>query len=109
MYAMLAHMKYRKTKNGVEYVTLEDWHRESMRNPKFKQAYDALQPKYDLIRAILDARIKRGVTQKELARRAGTTQSAIARFESGAGNPTLDFLSKVSAAVGARLEVRISR
>ncbi len=102
-------MKYRKTKTGIEYVTLQDWHRESMRDPKFKKEYDALQPKYDLIKAILDARLKKGVTQTELARRVGTTQSAIARFESGTANPTLDFLSKVSAAVGAKLEVRISR
>lgn len=102
-------MKYRKTKNGIEYIALEHWHRASMREPGFRKAYKALQPKYDLIRAILDARIKHGVTQAELARRAGTTQSAIARFESGAGNPTLDFLSKVSEAVGARLEVRVSR
>lgn len=90
-------------------MTLEDMRGEIQRNPKLKAAYDALKPKYDLIRAVLDARIKKGVTQKELARRVGTTQSAIARFESGAGNPTLDFLSKVSRAVGARLEVRISR
>lgn len=102
-------MKYRKTKTGTEYVTLKDMKRESARGAEFRKAYKALRPKYDLIRAILDARIKDGVTQKELARRAGTTQSAIARFESGAGNPTLDFLSKISAAVGARLEVRISR
>ena len=80
-----------------------------MRDPKFRKAYQALQPKYDLIRAILDARLKHGITQAELARRVGTTQSAIARFESGAGNPTLEFLSKVSEAIGARLEVRISR
>lgn len=80
-----------------------------MRNRKFREAYKALKPKYDIIRAILDARLKKGVTQAELARRVGTTQSAIARFESGAGNPTLDFLSKVSSAIGARLEVRIAR
>ena len=102
-------MKYQKSKKGLEYITLEDWHRESMRDPEFKKAYDALQPKYDLIRAILDARLKKGVSQAELARRVGTTQSAIARFESGTANPTLDFLSKVSAAVGAKLEVKVSR
>ena len=102
-------MKYRKTKSGVEYITLKDWHRESMRDPEFRKAYDVLKPQYDLVRAILDARIKRGVTQKELARRAGTTQSAIARFESGAANPTLDFLSRVATAVGAKLEVHTLR
>ena len=101
-------MKY-KVKNGQKYVEFEDWKREALRDPEFRKAYKALQPKYDLIRAILDARIKHGVTQAELARRVGTTQSAIARFESGVGNPTLDFLSKVSEAVGAQLEVRISR
>lgn len=102
-------MKYKKTKSGIEYVTFDEWHRHSMRDAKFRKAHDALKPKYDLIRAILDARIKKGVTQKELALRAGTTQSAIARFESGVGNPTLDFLTKVSAAVGACIEVRASR
>jgi len=102
-------MKYKKTKTGVEYITFNDWRRESMRDPRFQKAYTALQPKYDVIRAVLDARLRGGITQAELARRIGTTQSAIARFESGAGNPTLDFLSKVSAAVGAKLEVRVSR
>ncbi|HEY4487687.1 MAG TPA: helix-turn-helix transcriptional regulator [Candidatus Paceibacterota bacterium] len=102
-------MKFRKTKTGIEYVRLEDWHREQMRDPAFRKAYDALEPKYALIHAILDARIKKGVTQAEIAKRAGTTQSAIARFESGVGNPTLDFMQRVSAAVGARLEVRILR
>lgn len=80
-----------------------------MRDPKFRKAYEAVQPKYDLIRAVLDARLKRGVTQAEIARRAGTTQSAIARFESGASNPTLSFLTKVAAAVGAKIEVRVPR
>jgi len=102
-------MKWRKTKTGVKYIRFEDWHRDQMRDPEFRKAYDALQPKYALIHAILDARIKRGITQAEIARRAGTTQSAIARFESGMGNPTLDFMQRVSAAVGARLEVKISR
>lgn len=101
-------MRY-KTRNGIKYVHFDAWLRESLRDPKLKKEYDALKPKYDLIRAILDARIKDGVTQKELARRAGTTQSAIARFEAGTGNPTLEFLSRVSSAVGARLEVKLSR
>lgn len=102
-------MKFKKTKSGVEYIEFRTLHREWMKDPEFRKAYDALEPKYALIREILDARIKRGITQAQIAKRAGTTQSAIARFESGVGNPTLDFMQRVSAAVGARLEVRISR
>lgn len=102
-------MKYRKTKNGVEYVTLEDMRREMLRNPTLKKAYDALEPKYALIGAMLDARNKKGMTQKEIAHRAGTTQSAIARFESGRTNPTLEFASRLSSALGAKLEIRLSK
>lgn len=102
-------MKYRKTKNGVEYVTLEDMRREMLRKPMLKKAYDALAPKYALIGAMLDARNKKGMTQAAIAKRAGTTQSAIARFESGRTNPTLDFATRLSSAVGAKLEIRLSK
>lgn len=101
-------MKY-KVKNGQKYVLFKDVLQKELRNPEFRKEYEALGPKYDMIRAVLDARLKRGVTQAEIARRAGTTQSAIARFESGASNPTLSFLTKVAAAVGAKIEVRVPR
>jgi ribosome-binding protein aMBF1 (putative translation factor) len=95
-----------KSKNREKFVPFDAMKRKAMRDSEFRQAYEAHQPKHDLIRAILDARIRRGMTQTELARRVGTTQSVIARFESGNGNPTLDFLTKISAAVGMRLEIR---
>ncbi len=102
-------MKYKRDKKGNKYYAWGDLKVEMMRDPAFRKVYEVQKPKYDLIRMILDARIKKGMTQAEIAKRAGTTQSAIARFESGGGNPTLDFMQRVSGAVGARLEVRISR
>jgi len=102
-------MKYRSDKKGNKYYAWSDLKVEMMRDPAFRKVYEAQKPKYDLIRMILDARIKRGITQAEIAKRAGTTQSAIARFESGVGNPTLDFMQRVSEAVGARLQVRVVR
>ena len=106
---MKNNIKTYKTKNGVEYVLFEDMKREALRNPEFRKAYNALAPKYALINAMLDARNKKGMTQAEIARRAGTTQSAIARFESGRSNPTLEFASRLSSAVGAKLEIRLSK
>jgi ribosome-binding protein aMBF1 (putative translation factor) len=106
---MKKNIKTYKTKNGVEYVLFEDMKREALRDPKFRKEYDALAPKYALISAMLDARNKKGMTQAEIARRAGTTQSAIARFESGRTNPTLDFATRLSHALGAKLEIRLSR
>ncbi|MBI5456531.1 helix-turn-helix transcriptional regulator [Candidatus Kaiserbacteria bacterium] len=83
--------------------------RAALRDAKFRKEYEAIQPEFDVVRAVLDARLKRGLTQAEIARRAGTTQSAIARFEAGRTNPTLDFASRVARAVGAKLEVRLTR
>ena len=84
-----------------------DMKRVALQNPAFRKEYDALGPKYALISAMLDARNKKGMTQAEIAHRAGTTQSAIARFESGRTNPTLEFASRLSRALGARLEIRL--
>jgi len=92
-----------------EYVSLAEVRREMLARKGFKEAYDALGPKYALINAMLDARNKKGMTQTEIARRAGTTQSAIARFEAGQTNPTLEFASRLSHALGARLEIRLSK
>jgi len=92
-----------------EFVSFSEVKRQMFARRGFKAAYDALGPKYSLINAMLDARNKKGMTQTEIARRAGTTQSAIARFESGRSNPTLEFASRLSRAVGAKLEIRLSK
>ena len=99
--------KYKK--NGVEFVLFEDMKREMFKRPGFKAAYDALGPKYALISAMMDARNKKGMTQAEIAKRAGTTQSAIARFEAGRTNPTLEFASRLSRALGAKLEIQLAK
>lgn len=54
---------------------------------------------------IRNARLHAGLTQAELARRAGTTQSAIARLEAGRGNPTVGTLTRLLALLGRRLEL----
>ena len=80
-----------------------------MRDPVYKKAYDDLELEFTLIRAILDARTKKGITQKKLAEKIGTKQSAIARFESGRANPTLAFVKKLSEALDLELTVRPSK
>ena len=98
-----------KKKMKSEFITFEEMKRRQFARPGFKEAYDALGPKYALIGAMMDARNKKGMTQAEIAHRAGTTQSAIARFEAGRTNPTLEFASRLSHALGARLEIKLSK
>lgn len=57
--------------------------RKMLANPEVRSAYDSLAGEFDLARELVAARVRAGLTQAELAKRMGTTQSAIGRLESG--------------------------
>lgn len=73
--------------------------------------FEKLAVEFDLLDEFLRARTEQGLTQAEVAERIGTTQSAVARMESGRGkhSPSLATLSKYAEALGCRLEVRLIR
>lgn len=77
------------------------------RNTRLKKEYDELAPRYELISKAIDARLKSKMTQEEVAKKMGTTKSSISRFESGNYNPTIDFLNRLSNALGKQLKVSI--
>lgn len=81
--------------------------RELLNNKAVKLEYQKLQPRYTLIKQLVEARLKRGLTQKQLAVKIGTKQSAISRLEAGNINPTIDFLEKVTVALHSQLDIRI--
>ena len=74
-----------------------------------KGAYDQLNEEFSFLDEFLRARASAGITQAEIAERIGTTQSAIARLESGKGkhSPSLVTLHKYAHALGCRLEVHL--
>jgi transcriptional regulator with XRE-family HTH domain len=74
-----------------------------------KAEYDKLEEEFALLDEFLRARTAAGFTQAEVAERIGTTQSAIARLESGSGkhSPSLSTLRKYAHALGCRLELRL--
>lgn len=69
--------------------------------------YDALGPRYNIIRAEKESRRAIGMSQKELARKMGTAQSNISRFESGNYNPTVDFLQRMASSLGKTLRITL--
>lgn len=79
-----------------------------LKNKEIRKAYDKLGPEFALVQAIIQKRIKKGLTQAELARKMKTKQSAISRLESGAYNPSLFFLEKAAKALDARVVVSFS-
>ena len=75
---------------------------------KLKAEYDALAPRYELISKAIDARLKKKMTQADVAKKMGTTKSSISRFESGNYNPSFDFLIRLSDALGKKLKVSMA-
>ena len=80
---------------------------EQLKNPEFKKAYDELAPEFELASQIIDARLKKGLSQAELAEKMGTRQSAIARLESVDYNPSIKMLKRVAKATETRLKVSL--
>ena len=74
-----------------------------------RKAYDALAEEFSFIDEVLKARAASGLTQAELAARVGTTQSAIARLESGTPkhSPSLVTLQRYARAMGYRVELKL--
>jgi ribosome-binding protein aMBF1 (putative translation factor) len=84
---------------------LVDLEKKWLKDPAFIKAYDALDEEYSVIFAVMEARAKAGMSQAQLARKMKTTQSAIARLESGKAHPSTRTLWKLAAATGTKLKI----
>jgi len=90
-------------------ITHKELKARALERPEVKAEYDKLEEEFSFLGEFLNARATAGVTQAEVAERIGTTQSAIARLESGSGkhSPSLSTLQKYAHALGCRLELRL--
>ncbi|MBL6957299.1 MAG: helix-turn-helix transcriptional regulator [Chlorobium phaeobacteroides] len=82
--------------------------RKDLENEEFRKEYEALEPKYALIRELLFARKQSGMTQEAVANKIGTTKSAISRLEAGSKHaPSITTLRKYAEAVGCDLVIKL--
>lgn len=93
--------KYRGLKN------YKDLRRSLLAKKGLKKAYDDLGPEFAVIDELIKQRKQKNMTQAELARKLGTKQAAISRFESGSYNPSVAFLRKISTALGKEMRITI--
>ncbi len=76
-----------------------------LKDPEVRREYDALEEEFALILEVAKARRRAGLSQAELAKRMKTTQSTIARLESGRGLPSTRTLGRFAKATGHRLKI----
>ena len=79
--------------------------KEKMKDPAFKAEYDALEPEFAIIQAMIDARKSGGMTQKQLAEKTGIAQGDISKLENGSANPSLRTLQRLASGLGMKLKV----
>ena len=86
-------------------TTLEEFLAKQMKDPEFKKEYDALEPEFEIIQAMIDARKNSGMTQKELADKTGIAQSDISKIENGNANPSIRTLQRLAKGMGKKLNI----
>lgn len=99
-------MKSSKMK-GAYFIDFEDVLAKEMEDPEFAAEWERHAPQREIMKMLIEERIKRKATQKQLATQIGVKQSSLARLESGRHLPSISFLSKVADALGWRLELRL--
>ena len=88
--------------------TLEDDLKKRLKNPKFKKEWEDSETEYQLACRLIEARLKRNLSQRDLAKKVHTSQAAISRIEAMHGNPSLDLLKRIAQALGTNIKISFS-
>ncbi len=97
----------RTKKQHSASVSFERVLTQHLKDPEFRREYEALEPEFEIIKQIIELRIKRKMSQTQLAKKVGTQQPSIARMESRGQIKNLEYLQRVATALDAKLEVRL--
>ena len=76
-----------------------------LENPEFSKEWEALEPEYSIMKAMIEARNAEGLTQKDLSERSGIAQGDISKLENGNANPSIKTLQRLAAAMGKTLKI----
>ena len=88
---------------------LKDLKKEWLNNPAIKAEYDALAEEFSIAEALIRARTEADMTQEEVAEKMQTSQSYVAKLESGKVSPSMKALQRYAAATGTRLKVSLEQ
>ena len=93
-------------KNKIKLIPFEKIERRWAKNPAIQKAYEDLEPEYQLVKSLIEIRVKKNLSQEELAEKVGMKQPVISRIESMHSLPSVATLKKISKALGEPLLIR---
>lgn len=86
-------------------TTFNEFLQEQLADPEFKSEYEALEPEFAIIQAMIEARKEVGLTQKQLSDKTGISQSDISKLEHGIGNPSIRTLQRLARGMGKQIRI----
>ncbi|PIU37595.1 transcriptional regulator [Candidatus Roizmanbacteria bacterium CG07_land_8_20_14_0_80_34_15] len=92
-------------RNINDLTSWKDYEKKLMKRKGFRKLVEKNEPKYQLVRSLIGTRIKKNISQKELARRIGTKQPVISRLENMQSFPTLSLLERIGHALDSKLYI----
>ena len=90
----------------MKVYTLQDDLKKRLKDPAFRKAWEESEAEYQVSRSLIAARIKRKISQQQLAKRANTTQAVISRLENMTANPSLGLLQKIAQSLGLKVKIQ---
>lgn len=94
-------------KKNPKLVSADDLHKELMKDPGYKREYNKLETEFQIAGQILEARLKKKMSQEELARKVKTGQAVISRLEGMNAKPSITLLKKVARALDTKISITI--
>lgn len=88
------------------HLDWDDFEKELFKRPGFKEAVEETRLEYEIARALIKARLEKGLTQAEIAKRMNTKQSVISRVENARTMPSLAFLKRLAQVLDVSLQVQ---
>jgi len=92
--------------NKTKFVSHKKIHSRWMEDSRYRCEYEKLEPKFQIAKTIIEARVEKKLSQAELAKKINTGQAVISRLENMNGKPSLSFLQRVAEALQLKLEIR---
>ena len=92
-------------RNINDLSSWENYEKKLLKKKGFKKLAEKNEPKYQLVQSLIGARLKKNLSQRELAERIGTKQPVISRLENMQSYPTLSLFERIGHALGAKLHI----
>lgn len=94
-------------KNKHKLIPFEKLKADLMKDPEFRREYEKLEPEFQIARQMIEARIKKKMSQEELAKRAETGQAVISRLEGMNAKPSISLLRRIARALNTKITVTV--